>query len=626
MLLFQLISVFPVNAGASGPSAFIEFICIDANVGASSGGHIALRLGETVYHFQHFPDRMFRMVREPWPHFRYIYNDLENRSLHIARIRLSAPDCERISDHLLRRYLIQNSQFDTLAGLAQDCALIRSFLGRERCLSLRGVGLFDPEQQEDAYAGRLRGAVFQKHGGDFLKKEIAKADRALTSEPIAIPDRTWLCISRDRLPGAGDIYARRYTDLLLKREALAILARARPLADGILCDPASFDTGHESALFPAEREQLAKFAEALLKSVPALVASRRPDSGYPLLVAIARYQAVQRALAANRLMVADPFSCNAARVQSRTVAEKRTVAERLARRARRKFEKIRSDVFSGPRISEADYNRLENSAGRYYEIQRGLAIGESVRVEQGGLIPSASGPVPLLPPNRNRERLAETLALAEANYNAFLKQLRAACAYHILRANCATELVRVINSSFDSHAEAATALGGELNPGDALGYIPFRLSELVRERWRVTGTYVLPSYRRRQVAKMYALGHPVAVYFREFNTLSSTVYEPVDGDSAFFFFTDDIFWPRPFYGLMNIAYGIADAGAGLLSLPADRGNRLTEGLRGVLFSLPELIFCNIRKGSFDFVEETVEHPFSRPAERSEPAFNRRVAP
>jgi hypothetical protein len=34
-------------------------------------------------------------------------------------------------------------------------------------------------------------------------------------------------------------------------------------------------------------------------------------------------------------------------------------------------------------------------------------------------------------------------------------------------------------------------------------------------------------------------------------------------------------------------------------LPADGGETLWAGLRGVVFSLPELVFQNIRKGSFE---------------------------
>jgi len=44
-------------------------------------------------------------------------------------------------------------------------------------------------------------------------------------------------------------------------------------------------------------------------------------------------------------------------------------------------------------------------------------------------------------------------------------------------------------------------------------------------------------------------------------------------------------------------------------LPLDRGELLTSGLKGAFFSLPELAFFNIRKGSFpDFERRPVEQP------------------
>jgi hypothetical protein len=36
-------------------------------------------------------------------------------------------------------------------------------------------------------------------------------------------------------------------------------------------------------------------------------------------------------------------------------------------------------------------------------------------------------------------------------------------------------------------------------------------------------------------------------------------------------------------------------------LPFDRGTTLWSGLKGIAFSLPELVFVNLRKGSFDGV-------------------------
>ena len=49
--------------------------------------------------------------------------------------------------------------------------------------------------------------------------------------------------------------------------------------------------------------------------------------------------------------------------------------------------------------------------------------------------------------------------------------------------------------------------------------------------------------------------------------------------------------------------GLGASVAGVVALPFDRGRTFWAGLKGIVFSLPELFFVNIRKGSFDYVGE-----------------------
>ncbi|MDD1649359.1 MAG: hypothetical protein LUO80_03050, partial [Methylococcaceae bacterium] len=58
---------FAPLAGAN-PRERVEFLYIDANVGGSSGGHAAVKLGDTVYHFQN-DDGYTRLTRENWKRF-----------------------------------------------------------------------------------------------------------------------------------------------------------------------------------------------------------------------------------------------------------------------------------------------------------------------------------------------------------------------------------------------------------------------------------------------------------------------------------------------------------------------------------------------------------------------------
>ena len=50
---------------------------------------------------------------------------------------------------------------------------------------------------------------------------------------------------------------------------------------------------------------------------------------------------------------------------------------------------------------------------------------------------------------------------------------------------------------------------------------------------------------------------------------------------------------------------------GLLWLPFDSGHLLDTALRGALFSLPELAFQNIRKGTFEWIAPELRPAVSR---------------
>jgi hypothetical protein len=100
---------------------------------------------------------------------------------------------------------------------------------------------------------------------------------------------------------------------------------------------------------------------------------------------------------------------------------------------------------------------------------------------------------------------------------------------------------------------------------------------------------------------MYRRENPLVVLLRESNTLTSTVYGPNPRDSFFVFFTDAV-PARPLLGAVNVAAGLGAGAVGLAALPFDGGRTLVAGVKGVLFSLPELAFVNLRKGTFDYVE------------------------
>ena len=52
------------------------------------------------------------------------------------------------------------------------------------------------------------------------------------------------------------------------------------------------------------------------------------------------------------------------------------------------------------------------------------------------------------------------------------------------------------------------------------------------------------------------------------------------------------------FGAINVATGVVTTTLGTLSAPLDGGRRVRRGLSGVLFSLPELGFVSLRKGTY----------------------------
>ena len=102
------------------------------------------------------------------------------------------------------------------------------------------------------------------------------------------------------------------------------------------------------------------------------------------------------------------------------------------------------------------------------------------------------------------------------------------------------------------------------------------------------------------MAALYAQENSAKVYLRESNTFTSTIYRDNPRDSFFVFFTDDAVWARPLYGAINFIAGLGQAAVGLLRSPFVGPREFVAGAEGALFSLPELFFVNLRKGSLHY--------------------------
>jgi hypothetical protein len=118
---------------------------------------------------------------------------------------------------------------------------------------------------------------------------------------------------------------------------------------------------------------------------------------------------------------------------------------------------------------------------------------------------------------------------------------------------------------------------------------------------RVERLESVDSHREHELARLLAEDPGLARRLGEAVTLSSTIYTPRLRDSTFLFFTDDVFWRRPLLGFANLGYAAGNGVLGLVAAPFDGARRLRAAGSGLWYSLPELAFFNIRKGTFDYV-------------------------
>ena len=592
-----MLTVIPARA-AAGPEA-IEFLYIDANTSGSSGGHVAIKLGDTVYHFQN-DDGYSRLTRESWLRFRFLYNDVDNRNIHVARVPVRASVAERVRDRLGLLFMVQNRHVDFLHALQQDEYLLEA-LQAGMPVSLSGIGFFERRPHESAALSDIRERLAQRLGPVFIASERQRLSRQLAELRYAQVTAETAGLSPDRYPAYPPTFAERAQDDYARWLGLTAIEQGWPLRDDALTDAGRLDAGdgppasgvEGPGLGGAEGDWLSRYRTSLQAAIEQVLVAPYPGSGTALLLSLARYQAVSLSLASGRLRLLDVLPADRRRRPPLT-ADDREPLQRLIAQLQTLIPPLRKAVFALPDADEAAYYRLEVAAAEWREAERGLRYGHVLHLSQGDAPPEGRGYALLPIPPGTPAQLAD----AHRRAAAFLEHIKAAYGYQLITRNCVTELARAVNSSFAGQDETA-ALGGHLAPGAAQGFVPFRFFELVRQHYRVDRVEELPSYRNRQLQRLSRDGADWSVFLREGNTLTATLYHHQEGDSAFLLFTEHGFLTRPLFGALNFAYATGAATAGLFSAPADQGALLGDGLHGMLFSLPELAFWTIRKGRFN---------------------------
>jgi hypothetical protein len=621
----------PLAAGA----ASFNYLYIEASEGNSSGGHTAIQFNDEIYHFQHLDSGLIRLFRRENAEFHFLYRYLQNRPIHESRVDVSDDTFEMLKGQFKWQYLTQESQFKLLDELHKD----KVFISRLRQLltvghaaidaeaasvmRLKGAGLFYPEsgplhlqtgshltKQQTLSIQSLRKKVEQRYGLDFLLRRRKQIESQIkTLAPNQWPDLTESS-AVEKIPSTIYSFTERYSDYLTGLFAIKALVEAPPLQTAALL----LRNQQDFKISEAERRVLQAFRHDLETSLIKAIDSNRPDWGYAVLVNIARYIAIDATLQSGYWVFLDDFTENSEWVKPDDYLQNSAQMRYLIADARAALTQIRQTAATRQLWTEAEYSQIEMAANRYLELLKSEQYRD-IRYNGEKPLPSKSigfpeGPVPTL----TSEQLTTALSGLENIERSLFQKLKQDYRYDLINRNCVTELFRTINQALltdyvskdillDPDAlvvkESEKRLGGYVDT--TYNFIPFVSYEAVRNRYHVTMSRDLDSYRRLELAKLNFRQNNLITALRESNIVSSQLYKYNPDDALFMFFTDDNLLLRPLFGAVNTIAGIGQSVYGFFSWPLDSGKNLQSGATGILMSLPEMLFFNMRKGSYKFL-------------------------
>ncbi|MEM7182513.1 MAG: hypothetical protein AAF518_16485 [Spirochaetota bacterium] len=576
----------------SASTRTFEYLYVDANTGQSSGGHTAVKFQDTVFHFQFFPDKIFRIVRETWESFRYTYAVVENRNIVSFSIQVSQVNYEKVLQRFQHLYLAREKQIRQLEYFQTDVAILSTVLHPEKkYFSLPAAGYIVPK-----YASNRR--LFPEINSKLCLSQLAKLKRQLQN--FSFPEARI-----GKLSFAKDLYTNAFAKFSFSKKYLSLLYAYQfwsLLKQGMQLQKNSF--------FALSRKELSFQEKIRLKQVLSFWRSyiysslKKDKPNYrSLLVNLARILVIQKSLQENRLFFLNAFveQQKSLPLPLRAALTKRQKAIRL------NWNKQRLRFFSDKQIhSEIAYHALEDMANRNYQLRMSLANSRLPWVSQRKILPLRSGEVIILP-HTNQSLLRRSITTSRSNLYKYRRYLQEKYHFDLIFKNCTTEIFHVFNESFRiGKNDKQMPLGFYINADSGLTFIPFYAAYEVEKKYKVVAKKEILSIRRMYLRWKSQKGKASQFLEKENFAPTSSIFRFSESKQAFLFFTDDSFWLRPGYGLINSMAGLGQFLYGLPKAPFDKGKTARYGLQTVLFSLPEIFFFNIRKGYFPHISKQEE--------------------
>ncbi|NOQ16689.1 MAG: hypothetical protein GQ581_06480 [Methyloprofundus sp.] len=577
----------------------LEYLYINASEGTASGGHVALRFDKETFHFQHYDGGIIRIVKSLNLDFDYQYRYLENRSFYLANIELTDASYSQLHEYFISQFFQQKQQDKLLKEVELNLLFFKQEFNHP-LLSLQGAGLFKIESDtvqkkhnELNSNSKFLKLIYNRYGDDFLNKKIIELKKQREVTPVDLWSKSDFQLKGDSFSHVPYSFASRYLDISNKILFLNVIGQATELGEKNYFIPEGIDF----KLTTAEVEHLKSFQNELLNSLTRLLNSNRPGWGKSAFVLYARILSLDLSIQSRRFVLLDSFQPSGVMADKAQVKKYTQLFQAQNAQALTYLKNKKKQLFTSKSIKEKDYSLFEMVSNYYYERYNGLKGFQPIRTSGEQRLPIKPVSLPkAMYPKLDYEKTKQRVAKLEAYKQEYKRQIAKLYQYNLFSRNCVTEIFSSIEKS-GVDDNNLVALSNQMK-SDFATFIPFMAFYSLKENNSVKK---LPSFRQKNLARMYAEGNDTKVFFREFNTLTAKDYKFNEQDSLFLFFTDDKVWSRPLLGAGNLLTSAAYSLYGGLVLPFDSGKTLRKATMGIVMSLPELVFFNIRKGSYQYL-------------------------
>jgi len=600
--LFIIFAFTSIQAIVAEPSYFLDFIYVNANTGQSSGGHSAIRLGNLIYHFQFFPDKIFHIVREEWNSFRFVYGIQENRTIRILPIQVSSETYNYILERMNFLYLYQQKELENLVKLKNDELIIESVVKGDGLINLKGLGYFSNHNQEKENYRLLISKIENQYGSKYILENLILIRKQIYSFRFPETETIQSFDNHKTLPVVKN-FSDEYLDLLSRLKAFEILYENKSLNQESLIQ-------YEPSLSEDEKlnafKNLEKIKNQYENDIISLIRNTE-NSGYVLLIKIARYLTILKSLRENKFYFLDSFGKNHSLLSLKVDKDKNLLYTKL-REMNQRIDSTFKSRFAEKELknlSEIEYTQIEDLLSRKNEFLEGILTTKPIRIRYEIMLPTKEESIYIYKDENQKINLEELLLNYKRNAFNYERQLQLKYPFHIISQNCTTEIFHSLNSFYKNKEDVTNSLGGYIDKKDSFVFIPFYAYTKVKDSYRVNDGIEVPSFRTYILSKKDTSN--LLLKIKESNTLTSRYYKFNKEDSLFLFFTDDSIWIRPLFGFINLIFGVGEFSFGILTFPLDSGEKLIKGLQGIFFSLPEMIFFNIRKGTFLYETNFIEN-------------------